>query len=103
MGSTIVISNQAVACLTIEANQALHVRAIGRALNHEPKVHRNTLITHSGMTRISHRLISMTKLGTSTDGAGIQLSSNGIRGDALGILVQVGHAARVKMTKMLMP
>jgi hypothetical protein len=45
----------------------------------------------------------MTKFGTSTNGARIQLRSNGDRGDTLRELVQVGHTARVKMTKTLMP
>ena len=102
-GTTVTISDKAVASLTIETNQMLHMRGIGRPLNHEAKIHRDALVAHSGTSRISRGAISMMKLGTSTHRTRIQLSSNGDRGNTLSILVEIRNTMRVKVTETLMP
>ena len=79
------------------------MRGIGEPLNHESKIHTDALVAHSGMPRVSRRVIGMMKLGTSTDRTGIQLSSDGDRGNTLRILVQVRGMTRVKVTKALLP
>ena len=102
-GTTVMISDEAVASLTIETDQTLHMRRISRLLNHEAKIHRNALVAHGGTSRVGCRAIGMTKLSMSTDRTRIQLSSNGDRGNTLSILVEIRNTMRVKMTKTLMP
>jgi hypothetical protein len=43
-GATEVINDQAIACLTIKALEAVNARAVGRALNNKAKINGDTLI-----------------------------------------------------------
>ena len=102
-GTTVMISDKAVASLTIETNQTFHVRSISRLLSHEAKIHRDALVAHGCMSRVSGRMISIMKLSTSTDRTKIQFSCNEDRRNTLGKFVQISDMTRVKVTKTLMP
>jgi hypothetical protein len=76
---------------------------VGGLLNHKAKVHRNTLITHGGMTGISGIMISATKFGTSTDRARVKFFSNGDLWNTLSIAMKVRNTMGVQVAETLVP
>ena len=57
--AAVMVSDETVASLTIEANKAVEAVVIIRAHDHVTKVNGNALIADGGTTRISRRAIGM--------------------------------------------
>jgi hypothetical protein len=65
---------------------------VGRFLDHEAKVDRDTLIALGCMARVLGTVSNMPQFSTSTDRAGVKFSSNGTLRNALSIAMKIRHA-----------
>ena len=101
--ATVVVHNQAVTGLTINALKTLHVVRILGQLNKEAKIDREPLTTLNSTTRVNFGGDSFMELSMKTDRALIKFTSNRNRQDTTGVFVSVRDTPRVQMTKVLVP
>jgi hypothetical protein len=76
---------------------------VGRFLDHEAKVDRDTLIALGCMARVLGTVSNMPQFSTSTDRAGVKFGGNGHLGNTTSVLVEIRDMLRMEVTKTLMP
>jgi hypothetical protein len=104
VGARVVVRNQAVAGLAVEANQTIETRWVGQGLlNHEAEINRDALIALSSVARVRSASIGLTELGLKADWALVEFSGNWELGDPSCVPMKIRNTTRVHVAKPLMP